>query len=446
MGATNSTFRLAAIVVPIWKNKGSKRECTQYRGISLLSHAGKMYAKIIEKRLRPIMELQLEEEQMGFRRNKSCTDAIFTLRQLAERNIEYNKNMFIAFVDQEKAFDRVDRTLLWQTMGQYGASEHLIGVCKSLYKDCRSIVRTNQGLSRPFTVTSGVRQGCVLSPLLFIIYIDSICKEVKQRNEIEITELLFADDQALITDTANSLQQHLISLNEEGKTKSLRINTDKTEVMAIGREKQNINLSIENKAIKQVTEFKYLGTTFTEDGRMEKELDIRCNKANQVIGQLAPLLQHKKIPLSTKRNLIQSIFIPTLCYQCQTWALTTSQKQKLVTTEMRCLRKAVGVTIRDKIRNEVIRERVGIEPIMKYIERQQIKWFAHLERMSYNSPPYKAYTRRIEEKRAQGRPRIRWRDNIRETLQQHQMTMIEAARKARTRSLYLPRHHNRYKR
>jgi len=80
-----------AIVVPIWKKKGNKRDCGTYRGISLLSHAGKMYAKILEKRLRPSVEPQLSHCQFGFRKNKGCTDAIFTLRQLCETAIEYGR-------------------------------------------------------------------------------------------------------------------------------------------------------------------------------------------------------------------------------------------------------------------------------------------------------------------------------------------------------------------
>jgi hypothetical protein len=117
------------------------------------------------------------------------------------------------------------------------------------------------------------------------------------------------------------------------------------------------------------------------------------------------------------------------------------QKTKLVTTYMRCLRKAAEVTRRDRIRNDVIRERLGSEPILKYIQKQQIKWFAHLERMPCESIPYRSYiTRGKEERRAIGRPRVRWIDNIKQTLQEHQVTIIEAARKAKTRSLYLPRH------
>ena len=79
------------IIIPIWKRKGDRRECCQYRGISLLSQPSKVFARILEKRIRYIVEPQLSENQFGFRKNKGCSDAIFILRQLQEKHIEWNK-------------------------------------------------------------------------------------------------------------------------------------------------------------------------------------------------------------------------------------------------------------------------------------------------------------------------------------------------------------------
>jgi hypothetical protein len=86
-----------------------------------------------ESRLRPIIWPQILEEQMGFGKNRSCTDVIFTLRQLVENNIEYNRNIFVTFVDQEKVFERVARNILWKTTGQYGVNAHLINNCYMVF-------------------------------------------------------------------------------------------------------------------------------------------------------------------------------------------------------------------------------------------------------------------------------------------------------------------------
>ena len=122
-----------SIIIPIWKRKGDRRECSQYRGISLLSQPSKVFARILEKRIRYIVEPQLSENQFGFRKNKGCSDAIFILRQLQEKHIEWNKPLYMAFIDQEKAFDRVVRAELWKCLTERGIFGELLRAVQSLY-------------------------------------------------------------------------------------------------------------------------------------------------------------------------------------------------------------------------------------------------------------------------------------------------------------------------
>ncbi len=95
-----------------WKKKGRKRDCSKYKGISLLGHIGKMYAKILEKRIRPVVDHQLSEVQVGFMKNRGCTD----FREMCERTIEFNQDMCTIFIDQVKGFDRVNIDQLWAVL------------------------------------------------------------------------------------------------------------------------------------------------------------------------------------------------------------------------------------------------------------------------------------------------------------------------------------------
>ena len=113
-------------MVPIWKKKDSKKDCNTYRGISLLSHTSKMYAKILEQRTRYKVKPLLSEAPMGFRKRRGCTDAIFALRQLSEKTIEYHKELNLVFVDQEKAIDRVNRNKTWKTLEEYNVRWQLL--------------------------------------------------------------------------------------------------------------------------------------------------------------------------------------------------------------------------------------------------------------------------------------------------------------------------------
>ena len=203
--------------MPIWKKKGSKKDCSSYRGISLLSHVGKMHAKILEQRTRAKTEHLLSDAQFGFRKGRRCIDAIFALRQLCEGAIEYDQDLQLEFVDQEKAFYRVNRDKLWKVLEQYGVMGQLLDNIRAIHANSRSAVRTASGTSDWFPVTSEVRQGCNLSPLLFVIYIDQITKEANPDPEA-LNEPMFADDQAMMNNDKTQLQEHIDQLNEGCET------------------------------------------------------------------------------------------------------------------------------------------------------------------------------------------------------------------------------------
>ena len=208
--------------------------------------------------------------------------------------------------------------------------------------------------------------------------------------------------------------------------------------MTVSRTEKKEDYYIDRNELKQATEFKYLGSIFTNNGRIEREIEVRCQKANTISYQLAPLLKHNSIPMSIKAKLINTIFLPTLTYQCQTWPLTQCMKKKLVTCEMKCLRKAANKTRLDKIRNEVIRAEVGATPVLQHIESQQIKWFGHVIRMPINQPALRAYNTRYSGTRPRGRPRRRWSDSVAETMKVHNKSLVEASQLAVERRLYLP--------
>jgi hypothetical protein len=104
-----------------------------------------------------------------------------------------------------------------------------------------------------------------------------------------------------------------------------------------------------------------------------------------------------------------------LCYQCQTLTLTATVKRKIVTTEMKCLRRILNVSRLDKIRIEIIRRRIGVTPVLDYIKKEQLKWFGHVSRSPPNGIIHRALTLRYNGRRDKGRPRRRWIDDIADT-------------------------------
>jgi len=126
--------RQTEVVVPIFK-KGDRRVCSNYRGITLLSLPGKVYFRVLERRLRPIVEPQLQEDQCGFRPGRGTVDQLFTLAGLLGGGAwEFAHPIYMCFVDLEKAYDRVPRGILWGVLREYGVPGPLVHAIWSLYK------------------------------------------------------------------------------------------------------------------------------------------------------------------------------------------------------------------------------------------------------------------------------------------------------------------------
>ena len=156
--------------------KGDLRNCNNYRGIMLLSVPGKVFNRVLLERMREAVDPKLRDQQAGFRRNRSCADQIASLRIILEQSLEWNSPLYINFIDFEKAFDSVDREMLWKLLRHYGIPERITSLIRSTYEDMSCRVSHAGQLSEKFEVKTGVRQGCLLSPFLFLLVIDWIMR------------------------------------------------------------------------------------------------------------------------------------------------------------------------------------------------------------------------------------------------------------------------------
>ena len=214
-----------ALIVTIYKKKGERSDCGNHRGISLLSIAGKVFAKILLNRLKQVSESVLPESQCGFRAGRSTSDMIFTLRQLQEKAVEQQQTLYIVFVDFSKAFDTVDRSTLWDVMKVYGCPDKFTNMVRQFHDNMTAVVSGGGSTSTPFSVCHGVKQGCVLAPTLFVLYLAAVLEYVGGRTTkgvyirmqsdgnlfnlarlcaatktklLCVRELLYADDSALV--------------------------------------------------------------------------------------------------------------------------------------------------------------------------------------------------------------------------------------------------------
>jgi Reverse transcriptase (RNA-dependent DNA polymerase) len=164
--------------VNVHKGKGDALECGSYRGIKLLDQVMKNLERVIEVRVRN--RVKLDGMQFRFSSGKDTTDAIFIVRQMQEKYLSKRMELWIAFVDLEKAFDRGPREVVWWALKRAGVEEWVVEVIKSMYAGATTAVQMKNGASQEFELKVGVHQGSVLSPLLFIIVMEALASKFKQ--------------------------------------------------------------------------------------------------------------------------------------------------------------------------------------------------------------------------------------------------------------------------
>ena len=191
-------------IVNLYKGKGDALNRGNYRGLKLIEQTMKVLERVVEGLIR--QRVEIGEMQCGFMSGRGTTDAIFIVRQLQKKHLAANKLLYMAFVDLEKAFDRVPRDVIWWAMRKLGIDEWLVRLVQSMYKDVRSRVRVGSGYSEEFGVKVGVHQGSVLSPLLFIIVLEALSREFRTGCP---WELLYADDLMI---SAESREELLVKL------------------------------------------------------------------------------------------------------------------------------------------------------------------------------------------------------------------------------------------
>ena len=163
--------------------KGNLQLCQNYRTISLIS----LMLEVILNRLKPKAEEIIAEEQAGFGAERNTTEQIFNLRILCEKCLEHQQNLSHVFIDFKKAFDRVWHAALWATMQKYNINANLVRTNEQLFEKATGAVQMNGSIGEWFRPTVGVRQGCLLSPTLFSIFLERIMSDALEEHDGKVS-------------------------------------------------------------------------------------------------------------------------------------------------------------------------------------------------------------------------------------------------------------------
>ena len=380
---------LESQIIPIPK-KGDLTLPTNYRGISLLPIAAKLYNKLILNRLRPKIEPILRKNQNGFRPGRSTLGQILTLRRIIEEITYCNKTAAIIFVDFSKAFDSVNRDKMFEILELYGIPPEIISAIKVLYANTKSTILTPDGETEHFDILAGILQGDTLAPFLFITVIDYVMRvsvDTMKENgllyqprkssrypALHITDADFADDIALLADNLANAQALLSALESAANCTGLYLNETKTECLPINIRNRIELKTLANNILKYVDDYKYLGSHIINS---EKDFNTRkgmawaaCNKMDKI--------WKSNLDRTIRIKIFRVTVEPILLYGSETWTLSAKQHQRLDGCYTRLLRRVLNLSWK---KHPTLATLYGnLPPISLLVKRRRIQFAGHCAR------------------------------------------------------------------
>ena len=408
------------LVVPLWKGKGDTLDCNNYRGVTLLSVPGKVFARIIRDRILPCLMAGQRPQQSGFTAKKSTIDRILALRVLIEQKGEFRQRLHAAYVDLRKAFDSVHRASLWRLLRSRGIPSKIVNLIAELYSDTSGAVRCGGGISDFFPVNCGVRQGCVLAPNLFNTCMDWILGKVSGLDScgvslggVRFTDLDFADDAVVFAESLDSLVTTLEALSRESAALGLQVSWTKTRIQSFGDScgESSQALAVGSQSVDFTDQFTYLGGVVHGSGRSEADVNRRLGLATGAMASLTKgVWRCRYLCRRTKVQVFRVLVLPVLLYGCETWTLTGSLRRRLNSFGTVSLRRILGCRWSDFVSNDQLLRESGMRYITCIIRERRLRLFGHVARFKESDPAHQILFLRnlVDQGRRRGRPQASW--------------------------------------
>ena len=383
---------LHSLITAIHK-KGPKDDPGNYRGISLMSCLGKLFLTIINNRLIKycLENGLLSVAQLGFVAGNRTSDPHIILQNLIQKYChKKNQKIFGCFVDFSKAFDTVPRDILLRKLQEKGIDGRILEIIRMLYLSDTASVKIGKTYSPPFSTNIGVRQGCVLSPLLFNLFLADLqpllqdCDDnVKIDESTSVSCFLWADDILMFSNSKEGLQGKLNKLEEYCTTNKLTVNTEKTQCMIFnktGRLLKNFEFTYNNTPLSCVREYKYLGFMVTPSGEIRTGLeDLRIRALKAFAKMKKALGIHFRLKLSNTLHLFTYIIRPILLYCSDFWGCLKQPKnhpiekfQLMFCKQLLCVKKQTNT-------DGVLLE-LGMVPITFHAKKLAIRNWERIQR------------------------------------------------------------------
>lgn len=403
--------------------KRNPKQCQDYRTISLMGHTLKTFLKVIHARIYRKLEQDISDTQFGFRNGLGTREALFALNVMSQRCLDMNQDMYLCFIDYTKAFDKVRHDQLLKLLKEKNLDSRDINIISNLYYNQRAVIQVEENTTEDIEIKRGVRQGCVLSPLLFNIYSEDIMNKAlaDQEHGIKINgrpvnNLRYADDTVLIAETLQDLQELIDAVGKTSEEHGLTLNTDKTKFMVITKSTQNIgNIYIHDQPIERVKKYNYLGTLFNETVDNSQEIKTRIEKARGTFMKMKKVFCSRDLSLELKIRLMRCYVLSVLYYGLESWTLKKNDMRKMEAFELWIYRRILRISWVERVTNiEVLRRMKKEREIILTIKERKLLYLGHIMRGDKYQLLQLIVQGKISGKRSVGRRRHSWLKNLRE--------------------------------
>lgn len=325
---TNSMKTALVTLIP---KKGDKSELKNWRPISLLNSDYKLLSKVISARLKyKLVNLISPEQKCGIP-NRRIEEVHLNIAAVLTDSMKNSKPVTILTIDQSKAFDKVNQTFLFEAMDSLNIDKHIITWAKILYKNCKSQIQINKILrTPPIEVHSGIRQGCPLSMLLYIIGAEILNQMAKKNNESvpyrlgsqKIRLQQYADDTSFILNSPTEITNIYKILETYEKISGLKVNKDKTEALAtFGEDEKYIQLN--HPEIKTKENIKILGLHFSKNMNPTPWTNTFLH-----VKSILKSHETRKLTILGKTTIINSLILPHILKTARIYPIPNHIKQK----------------------------------------------------------------------------------------------------------------------
>ena len=403
-------------IVPIFK-KNDKNDPSNYRGITITSAFSKLFNSILNERITNHFKKNntIDECQIGFKKEARTSDHMFTLKSLIDKYISKGKNLYACFVDFKKAFDKINHMKLLYKLQKADVKGSVYNLLKDMYCNIKPKLSVKIGncMSEPFESEIGLRQGDIMSPILFNLYVNDLIKEFGNKtcdpvclHEKHINCLLYADDLILVSESEQGLQKCMDKLYQYSTEWDMELNLEKTEVLVFNKTGRFLKplITFNKKAIKCTKEYKYLGLYFQSSGNFVNARKDLAQRASKAMFKLIKSFNGNPPGIYTCFHLFDHTIKPILMYGSELWGSYLIDAKKDLYTKwlsdeiekchLHFIRYILGVNRRTpKI---AIYGETGRLPLLNEILCNVLKYWLRIRQLPVNSLLYNVYVSNVD--------------------------------------------------